>query len=251
MFEYAFVTDKGLKRSLNEDSIALDDKTVSASDRKKHRVSLKNNFRAAVFDGVGGEDCGEVASSICAQAFRRYCRPERICDRNDVYNLVQCIQNELFKAQNAEGVEMMTTFVGVSCFKDQLVFMNIGDSRAYLFSDYRIKQYSYDDTYLNQLKKSSSVSKEDLENIDTAHVITHCFGMRGFDKNHCHSYILERKKGDIAILMSDGISDIVNERELEMIILKNKKPQAIVDSVVKLVIERGAHDNYTLVVIKI
>ena len=248
MLEYAYVTDKGLQRELNEDSIALDGIVITAKDDCGFAQKLEDEFCVGVFDGVGGKDCGEIASAICAESFCKHCKPERLIVRKEIYDLVEKIQNDLLAEQHIRGADMMTTFVGASLFKHKLTLMNIGDSRAYLFRNNVIKQYSFDDTYLNYLKKNS-VQISETDYIEMQHIITKCFGIPTLEKSNCHSYIIDAVPGDTVLLMSDGISDIVDESELSEVISKSETAASIAKFIAQYAVERGAHDNYTIVVL--
>ena len=250
MIKYAYVTDVGLSRALNEDSFCFQNAVFGGCNKKGYGFSLFNTFKAAVFDGVGGKNKGEVASLFCANFFKKNFTVASMKDRADVYRFVQSAHDGLIDIQTQENSDMMTTFVGVAVQKKQLLFMNIGDSQAFYYRNGEMKRLSYDDTYLNELKKRrGKITDEEREQYE--HVITNCFGLPGFQNEKTHCYFEPRKKNSYLYLLSDGVSDLMEAKELQTITDEQKDPKKILDCVETKIRERGAHDNYTLIVIQL
>ena len=250
MIKYAFVTDAGLERELNEDSFCFQNKAFGGGNQKGCGISLFNRFKAAVFDGVGGKNKGEVASRYCAEFFKKNFQGKAVKERADVYRFVQATHDGLTAMQSQENSDMMTTFVGVATLNDQLLFMNIGDSRAFYYRNGEMKRLSYDDTYLNELKKRrGKITDEDREQYE--HVIVNCFGLPNFQSEKTHCYFEPKKKNSYVYLLSDGVSDLVEAEELKSVTDAEQQPKKIVDKLEAIVRERGAHDNYTLIVIQL
>lgn len=250
MIKYAFVTNQGPCHDENEDSIVINGKIYNKSNAKGSGFRFGKSFKIAVFDGVGGADCGEVASGVCANSFVKHCNPSHIFERDDIYDTVETMQNDLIIAQ-ADTEEMMTTFVCAMSNGKEYIFANMGDSRAYLINDGKIKQYSFDDTYRNKLLREGRLSRKEIDELPIAHVITKCLGTDDFNKRDTHSYFVSKNKGQCYLMvMSDGVSDLVTEAELLSITTELGSPKKIVNRIEELVLKRGAHDNYSIIIIK-
>ena len=248
MIKYAYVTNAGLTRKLNEDSFCFQNTAYGGYNKKGSGTLLFNTFKAAVFDGVGGKDKGEVASLYCANFFRKKFKAAFIKERDDVYRFVQSAHDGLTEMQTRENSDMMTTFVGVAAQNNQLLFMNIGDSQAFYYRNGEMKRLSCDDTYLNELKKLRG-KITDEERAQYEHVIVNCFGLPSFRSEKTHCYFEPRQKNSYLYLLSDGISDLMDPKELQTITNEQKDPKKIVDCIETKIRERGAHDNYTLIVV--
>lgn len=247
MIKYQLLTNKGLIREANEDALVFKKKAIQSEDYYKEGSILFNKFYACIFDGVGGEDFGEIASLECAKAIA--IRKKLVRGRKEFFDLLNEL-NELVLALQKEknNRRMMTTFCGVCVIGKTVRATNVGDSCIYLFKNGNvIEKKSVDDTYKNQLFKNG-VKKEDIDEEEVAHIITNCLGLGNFDKNKAHYFEFEFKKGDFVVLMSDGISDLLTPKELLEIIKENKKESSL--RIQKEIINRGAHDNYSLIILE-
>ena len=86
--------------------------------------------------------------------------------------------------------------------------------------------------------------------MDTAHVITNSLGGRNFEKQTTHTFFKTWNKTDIILLTSDGVSDLVNDDELSKILSSKIKLKFKAKEIEKLVLERGAHDNYSMILLE-
>jgi len=249
VIKYSYLTNKGLRHSVNEDSLFIKRKAVQSADCVKSGFIFGKRVFASVLDGVGGAEHGNVASYSCAVALKGF-DLHTVSDRTSFINLLK-ILNDVVTDKQAEMncASMMTTFAGVCLFGNKACFANVGDSRIYLFGNGELSRKSVDDTYANKLLKEGK-SREEVEKLDTAHVITNCLGIKNYDKNKAHYFEEEVKKGDRIVLLSDGVSDLVTEEELGGI-LKNDKGKKACLSIYGLVMQRKAHDNFTVVILEV
>ena len=147
--------------------------------------------------------------------------------------------------ENLIGVE--TTFV-VAVIKDKfLIVENIGDSRLYLIRDNEMIQITIDHTYVMELVKEGSISKEEMENHPIKNVITRAVGTE--ENVLADSFEIEIKKGDIVVMCSDGLSNMVKENEIADIIFKSENIDKAAEILVEQANKNGGTDNISVIVI--
>lgn len=204
-------TDVGLQRKNNEDSCAI----------------LEESGLCVVADGMGGHLGGEIASHIAietvTEAFKS--RPRQGQDeRKDAELLTRCIRNankEIYRRGNADPAlkNMGTTIVAVVAGKDYVVTANVGDSRIYRLRGGELAQVTEDHSWVGELRKKNLISDEDARSHPLKNIITRALGMEPtvevdvkWDK---------ARSGDIYMLCSDGLTDLVTDAEIQRVMLKH------------------------------
>jgi len=235
----------GLCRATNEDSILKTDTKIGC---------LPNLYIVA--DGMGGHKAGEVASSKAIKFFCDYIEKNRECRLKENYEYIDMIKkaisyanreiNEMSK-HDENLIGMGTTFV-VAVIKDKfLIVENIGDSRLYLIRDNEMIQITIDHTYVMELVKEGSISKEEMENHPIKNVITRAVGTE--ENVLADSFEIEIKKGDIVVMCSDGLSNMVKENEIADIIFKSENIDKAAEILVEQANKNGGTDNISVIVI--
>lgn len=251
MIRYSFITNKGSVYCKNEDSLFLVNKALQKDDASKSGVIFKKKFFACIFDGVGGADFGNIASFTCASKMKEIC-VFSTSNRTTLMDVVELLNNALIEKQKElKNDKMMTTVSAVYIDKNICHFCNVGDSRLYFFNGKVLEIKSVDDTLKNKLLKEGKVGKEEIDKIDVEHKITNCLGKKDFDKYKFHYFNSEIQKGNRIILMSDGISDLLSDEELLSLLRSNKsinKTTSLIKGIIDL---RGAHDNYSLIILEV
>lgn len=244
-------TDKGLLKENNEDNIYIDGNFVPDVDIASAAFCIdKERFEhtVAVFDGIGGADCGEFASLAAAMLLKE-CDIKRITDINEcIYELNNAVLVEVRK-RKIRG--MGSTAAVVHIEDNELHYANVGDSRIYLYDGGQLEQLSVDHTR-NQMLKDLGINDEELlKRYD--HQLSQNLGISEDD------FIIEPatgcrklKDGDIVILCSDGITDVVSDIEIEELLSNNTGAdvQFITNNLFDLAIEKASRDNLSLIVLK-
>ena len=251
MIEYTLVSNPGLKRNENQDSICLNSKIYANANVFKSGILFKKQLKFGVFDGVGGLEKGDVASKESAKYLSEKVKLTGEINRIDMVNLVQKLNNNLVSIQNdLKAYKMMTTLIiGYLC-NNTLNVINVGDSRGYYYNGETLKKISVDDTYRNKLLKERKYSIEEINQMDVTHIITNSLGVKNFDKNKAHTFSINLSKNDIIIVMSDGVSDLIKEKEFVKLFNEKKTTKSISKEIESIVLKRGAHDNYSFIVFK-
>ena len=235
VFECVSRTHVGCRRKVNEDSLAV------RTDRGLW----------AVADGMGGHEAGDVASSKVTEALLRL---------PIVYGLDNLVESAVGALQrvNAELIDLAgssdikrrigSTVVGLAMAGDQYRCFWAGDSRAYRLRDGQIEQLSRDHSMVQELVEAGMLSPEDAEHHPNANIITRAVGVN--DELKVDTVQGEARPGDLFLMASDGITRLVEDRELAAV-LTSRDPDAAADLLIDTSLSRGAPDNVTLVIVKV
>lgn len=221
------ITNKGLIREKNEDNyIYLD-------------VEPNICCFAAVIDGMGGENKGELASSLCKTQFENYVQ-QNACNVNNqkIYLLDACsrVNNYLYNYSKENHIDTFgTTFVGGFFYKKFASIINVGDSRAFHVS---INNHS-----INRLTKDHVPYLSSLHN----NYITMAIGSSNSIFPDYYEFLIN--DDSIIILCSDGIYRYISEDELLNICLIDNI-DTLKNNLINIVFQRGAPDNFTLVLLR-
>jgi serine/threonine protein phosphatase PrpC len=233
-----FASDAGKKRTVNEDAYGH----VKGSHFEAFIVS----------DGMGGPTCGGVASDLTISAFKKFIQPKDTIKVADVVAAVQEANKAVFiQAENDPELSGMGSTITALCFTDNKVIVaNIGNSRAYRIRDGEITQLTVDHTLVQELIASGSLNNHPFFNKPGTHMLTRSVGTTMDVEVDCSQLDTEAKNGDIYLLCSDGLHDLVPEEELATLVL-DESPEEVVNTLVELANSRGGHDNITVVVIAV
>ena len=226
----------GMKRTNNEDAIYVNEQ--------------KNLY--VVADGMGGCNAGEVASntaiSIFVEAMEKT-ENEEILDRM-MFATRACNQIVYQKAKNnIEYTDMGTTLVAACIEKEKVFIIYVGDSRAYRFRDNELCQITTDHSYVMELVKIGSITKEEAEVHPKKNIITRAIGVR--EDVEPDIVIADIKEGDKILLCTDGLSNMESNKEMEKILTTECSTEEKVKKLVLLANHKGGLDNISLILIEI
>jgi protein phosphatase len=226
---YARATDTGRKRRHNEDSFVVAPPLF------------------AVADGMGGAQAGEVASKLAAAALEDS-DPETMSGPERITELIQEANRRVYeRAHTDPSTSGMGTTMTVALVEGTRVTIgHVGDSRAYRFRNGELEQLTEDHSLVNELLKSGKLSRDEADMHPQRSVITRAVGT---DPDvDVDAYVIEAEVGDIFILCSDGLSDMVSD---EIILETVEKHPGDLDRVTKALVSAanrgGGEDNITVV----
>ena len=232
-FECVSRTHVGLRRKVNEDAL------VVRSDRGLW----------AVADGMGGHDAGDVASAKVTEALARlpvvYQLDEMI---GAATTALQRVNRELIAIAGTRGSDrgMGSTIVGLACRGADYRCFWVGDSRAYLLRGETIVRLTRDHSLVQDLVDAGMIGATEAEGHPNANVITRAVGAaEELRIDTVHGKI---EPGDRFLLASDGLTRLVDDRELRSTLLGMPAEDAA-DTLVDRVLARGAPDNVTLIIL--
>lgn len=238
---YAAETDKGILRDINEDSYAI----IPGSS--------ETSCAFVIADGMGGHNCGELASRLAVEYIRDNLRIEAYADDQDMPHELENIVKKANAAVYVKSLEsddvsgMGTTLTMAFISGKKLTAAHVGDSRLYLVRAGSINQLTEDHSYIGELVRKGTLTKEEAENHPRKNVITRAVG--------CSSEILvdtisfEIEEGDIFVLCTDGLTNMVSEEEISQIV-GSSEPEAACAKLIEAANRHGGEDNITVIVIK-
>lgn len=233
----------GKIRKNNEDNFYFDGKCLEMEhDGLRHPVeferALKNGLCLAIFDGMGGENYGEMASFAAArqmQETERRFADFFIPERKYLGRLVEhlnCAVNAVQKEMCTE--HMGSTMVSLYFSGCNVYVCNVGDSRAY-----RLREGAFQQLSVDHVEKRPGTKKAPLTQylgFDTEEVVLAPYIAKG-----------ELQRGDWYLLCSDGLTDMVTNFEIADIILKSKDSLDCVQRLIDAAMEHGGRDNISVI----
>lgn len=253
LIEGAAVTDAGKIRSNNEDNYYLFGNyryDVSVSSKKKSGNSFTKQALAAVYDGMGGEEAGETASLIAANSFIP-CKKENL--REDVLYQVQYANEAVCREIKSRGSRIGTTAVMLYINEGKAMCCNIGDSRCYIMRDGILRQISTDHSEAENMVRMGLLKPEEARKSKSWHKLTQHLGIFP-DEFVIEPYFSERitpQEGDVFLLCSDGLTDMVMDDEIAEILGSVQDAKNAAAKLVESALEHGGRDNVTVVVLRV
>jgi PPM family protein phosphatase len=229
----AAATDPGRKRRQNEDAFVL-------------RPPL-----FAIADGMGGARAGEIASALAAGALSEAAGQGGGEER--VKQLVQEANRRVHeRASNDPSTSGMGTTMTVALVEPggEITFGHVGDSRAYVLRDDRLEQLTDDHSLVAELVRRGELSARDAEIHPQRSVITRALGT---DPDvDVDAFTIRPQAGDVYLLCSDGLSDMVAAAEIEQILRSDRSDlDTAARSLVRAANRGGGEDNITAVLFEI
>jgi len=246
--ESAGLTDVGMKRKNNEDSLFLDDK-------KQFYV---------VADGMGGHQAGEIASNLVVETLwdyiKRFNGDESVEELDDPDESLSKEANRLLSgihlanksvyqaSQGNEAYRGMGSTVSTVYFTDStLIAANVGDSPIYLIHDGNLELLSVTHTVLAEQQALDPGNTKQLGN-EFKHMLTRAMGVN--ETVQADISEIQCFKGDMLVIGSDGLIEKITPEEIHEIVDK-ENPEKACRKLVDLSNQRGGGDNVTVVVLKI
>jgi len=236
MIRVAGATDPGRQRENNEDAFCIAEAMGAA----------------ILADGMGGQNCGEIASQSTISAISRY-----LCQPEDGLSLEE-LAMEAIRAANREVLEtarsrrecngMGSTVVMALWRPPDVVIANVGDSRAYLFRAGGLRQLSYDQTFANELRTQLGFSEDRLLNVPNRNVITMAVG--AFEHVLIRIHAERVQPGDRILLCSDGLFGPVGESAIAAILSEASSLSDQVGKLIQAANENGGPDNVTVILVE-
>jgi protein phosphatase len=204
----------------------------------------------AVADGLGGHQCGEVASGIAIECLKNavkfYEGDIKTILRNAVFDADEKI---LAVSEQSPGKRGMATTLIAACMGDDLncTIVNIGDSRAHIISDHEVKT-TKDHSFVNELLDSGEISPDEAWQHPRSNVLSQALGdpdsviKPDFYEVDLHDTFL--------LFSSDGLHDFVTrERILEIVLTNGENVGKSCNDLVQEALSAGSDDNISVVLI--
>jgi PPM family protein phosphatase len=233
-------TDPGLVRELNEDVVAW----VTPQDKG---VAESQGSLALVADGMGGHAAGEVASALAAEVVRRVFYDLK-GPPSKVLAMAFSEANRAIIDYAVEHPECkgMGTTCTVLAFRDGKAWLaHIGDSRAYLLRKGKLMQLSEDQTLVAKMVREGAITQEEANHSPVQNVILQALGASNQIKPVITSSGIPLHSGDVLILCSDGVFNMVPDTAIADI-AGRLPPQEACDALIEAALAGGGLDNASL-----
>ncbi len=244
-------TDLGRKRNLNEDSHAV----------------LPEHLLFIVADGMGGHAAGEVASAMAIETIDEFFSltskhedvtwPFEIDDNlpieaNKLKTSIRLANRRIFQAalkqHRLEG--MGTTVVGVAVLEEQgaACVGHVGDSRAYLIRDGELWSLTMDHYWVNVQVMLGQITEEEARYHPMKNIITRALGTK--EDVEVDITLRELYPGDYILLCSDGLSGMLEEKDiLECVLEQQGDLNRVTEELVLRANAQGGDDNITVILL--
>ncbi|RCW62019.1 Stp1/IreP family PP2C-type Ser/Thr phosphatase [Halanaerobium sp. ST460_2HS_T2] len=227
------LTDKGKKRSANEDNYFIN------SDIDFFMVA----------DGMGGHAAGEVASQTAVDfaADFNFELSNPLASLSDLtFEINQAIIKKSKQKIDYQG--MGTTFAAVIVCNQRLYYVNLGDSRIYLYnkSNKTLKKISEDHSLVADLLRKGKITKEEAFNHPKKNIVTQALGLESeldLDKGQ-----LDISGDEYILICTDGLTDMIKEEEIKTVFNKHTNVEKVADELLQQALSSGGLDNITLIV---
>ncbi len=237
VLNYIEESNVGLVRDHNEDYVKV--------------FRLDTGLLCIVCDGLGGNNAGEVASETAAYAMYDYFKfyknippVQRIIDSLEFANREILELSKRHRAYNG----MATTGVMLYLEAGTAYYGHIGDSRLYYFYDDELLQLTKDHSLVQRMVDQGLIKMDDAEKHPYKNVITQALGDTEEIKPDVASFLLPQNGNWKFLICTDGVSNLMEAEEMAELMVRRNLDR-IADSIGQTVEERGAHDNYSFIII--
>jgi serine/threonine protein phosphatase PrpC len=227
------LTDTGRQREANEDSYFS-------------RAPL-----FAVADGMGGAQAGEVASRMAVEAFDRVDESAGAAPEELLRVTAQQANREIFDLAQGDTSRsgMGTTLTAALVHGGEISFGHVGDSRAYVFRDRKLKQITNDHSLVEELRRHGKLTREQAAEHPQRSVITRALGPEA--QVDVDTMTFSARAGDVFLLCSDGLTTMLGDEDVAAILDREDNLSLAARRLIRDANERGGRDNITVVLFRL
>ena len=239
------ITDRGKQRDNNEDTFIAE------------KVLKDRYVMACVIDGVGGYEGGEIAAQIARETILKYFSipsgeiPTMMKEAIRVAN--EKIHEEKIKSRDHKGMACVVTLVITDMQNKKFYYAHIGDTRLYLFRDQSLVKITKDHSFVGFLEDSGRLSEEEAMSHPKRNEINKALGFDiSVSDNNDYAEIGESPflPGDILLLCSDGLSDMINREKMSSILVQQRSLEEKGSALIAAANDAGGKDNITVVLVQ-
>ena len=226
-FSIASRTDVGRVRKSNQDALIIGEGI------------------AGVADGMGGHNGGEIASGETRDGILRELQG-KTPDRQVLEEAVKKVNLEVWERQEKDAAltGMGTTLTLLWPGEKEMLIAQVGDSRAYLIRDGKMRQVTEDHSLVGDMVRRGVLTEEQAACHPMRNYITRAVGTE--DAIEVDLYSEKRKKGDRWLICSDGLYSQITKTALEEA-AQTEDPETAADRLLQAALEGGGKDNITLI----
>lgn len=242
---YAFLCKKGKVREKNQDNYwCMGDYLLQENEGQERTITGEINLKEikgafCVFDGMGGEACGEVASSISATTFNNIYKSIVDFGVQSIVDMCYIMNKNVCRFAQRHNIQYMGTTAAMLFFENKEVYAcNLGDSRIFLLRGDSLQKISVDHVAEGTIFKKPPLTQ-------------HLGIPRDDFKIDPYIVSLKIRKGDRFLICSDGLTDMLSKEDIEAFMMETHNIEDCVNDMMELVYARGAVDNTTIVLCEV
>lgn len=198
----------------------------------------------AVADGMGGHQCGEVASALALQVLR-----EAVAAGENLVAATQAANAAIMAAGQAEGGRRMgTTLVALRFDGADFELAWVGDSRAYRVSAEHIEQLSRDHSWVQLMIDAGEMTIEQARHHPRRNIVIQCLGQseQELTVGQLHGTLAA---GELLLLCSDGLSGELSDTQIQQLCAEAATLDELVEQLIGLANRLGGKDNISCIVL--
>lgn len=241
VIKYYYTSHIGKCRKTNQDNLYCNGKYLNYDNCGTDGIiegvlSPSSQTLFAVFDGMGGEECGEMAAYLAARELSDFQFKKN--EKQDFEDFCKSANAKICNYTNEHKLTSMGTTAAILKFaKDHIGLCNVGDSKIFQFSEGKLQQISYDHVGISVFGRKPPLSQN--LGIPESELIISPYVATG-----------EYHNGDIYLICSDGLTDMLTVPDIEKILCEGKGPVAA-EQLLKQTLDNGGKDNITFILIHI
>jgi serine/threonine protein phosphatase PrpC len=265
--DYGAVSDTGKVRDNNEDHFL-----VSKVSRKQDvlltnvphdhipQLTGEDGYTMIVADGMGGMAAGEVASRLAITTGLKLIQKSPKwgfkINKKEARELFERVNQHLQKIDETLSLRsesdrrlfgMGTTLTAAYSVGADLFIFHVGDSRAYLFRKGALRQLTKDHNVAQAMADAGYIAPEEVRHHSKRNVLTNFLGGH-HGKVKTDLRWLRVADGDLLLLCSDGLNDMVDDESIARILREQMEPGDAAQALLREALERGGKDNVTIIV---
>ena len=255
MFTVCGGTDAGSQREENQDTFVIADLESGRVERPCIRTDVwvaRPGVLMLVCDGMGGPAAGDVAAQLAASSIRHGLEAEgENVGRAPGHSLKRAVveaNKVILDEAHAHPEErgMGTTCTAAIVSPDRLAIAQVGDSRAYLLRDGKLRPLTRDQTLVADLLDSGILKRDQVDQFPFRHVLAQALGT----KPQVNPVItdVDVREGDRVLLCSDGLHGAVSEATIASILTNTREVADVSQALIAAALAAGGPDNVTVVV---
>ena len=206
-------------------------------------------------DGMGGYNGGEIASSLATTSAKSYIENNFDKIEHNKEAILELMKNAIEyanmvvfeKSKQELNLEGMGTTLDICFIYNNKVYVgHVGDSRIYRIRGEIIRKLTKDHSYVQQLVEDGKITREEAEHHPKKNMLLKALGCTSMVEPDLRARNIEA--GDILLMCSDGLTNMVEEKEIYRVVREN--PETAAQVLVELANAAGGYDNITVVIIK-
>ena len=210
--------------------------------------NLPNVFIVA--DGMGGHNAGDYASKVTVETMlaemqSSFEKNPTLIFRRAIEEANEVIRRRADEDKKLEG--MGTTVVVASCMGRFLQVANVGDSRLYVVNR-EIRQITRDHSLVEEMIRMGGLDRADARNHPDKNIITRAVGAE--DQVEPDFFTVELREGDTVLMCSDGLTNMLEDEEIRMIISGARDLVEKAERLVEAANANGGRDNISVILIE-